>query len=345
MYRSELDSLGDEMLDKPYVIRRLGINNILSDEQFIPAERRGTIRGVYAHSSKLNIWEFDSQDLLLIEVDTTTFGYEHKMAFPEDHQNAVRFISKHERGISFLLEEFREAGRGEDIYSYMSVDHDEDDFYNFRDCNDTLATINPMAIDIPDNGIDENCDGVDSISLSLPVEWTYIEGKELNDDALITWGTEIEVNNDLFLVEKSLNAYTFEEIGMVAGGGNSAIPVDYQFIDRSFTESAYYRVTQIDYDGNSDYSEIVYIKKSSKNASLKLYPNPVKVGEVLIVDTDLQGEFNIQILNTSGKVIKSIFVNNTNLIEIPINELTKGMYLVRITDHQKYNEVVKLMVL
>ena len=68
----------------------------------------------------------------------------------------------------------------------------------------------------------------------------------------------MEEDADYFVIERSTNGYSFEEIGQVMALGTVYGPQGYGFKDNSPLNGAnYYRLKQVDYNGNYMYSPIV----------------------------------------------------------------------------------------
>lgn len=91
---------------------------------------------------------------------------------------------------------------------------------------------------------------------ALPVEWLNFEvTRGASNYGELTWCTAAETNNMEFVVERMNASGNFEIIGTVPGRGNSTQTTCYTFTDMTAgCDLTYYRLRQIDYNGNSTLS-------------------------------------------------------------------------------------------
>lgn len=103
---------------------------------------------------------------------------------------------------------------------------------------------------------DVNCTGC---TIALPVDLISFKGYNDKNINIITWSTETETNNDYFKLERSRDLKDWEEIAIVPGKGNAYTKNDYIVNDNTYNNTInYYRLTQIDYNGEvTIYDKIV----------------------------------------------------------------------------------------
>jgi hypothetical protein len=78
-----------------------------------------------------------------------------------------------------------------------------------------------------------------------------VEGENLQIGTMLTWATNSEENNAMFVIEKSEDGVDFMNIGSVEGGGDSEEMKEYNFLDvMSSAEMTFYRLKQVDFDGS-----------------------------------------------------------------------------------------------
>ena len=122
-----------------------------------------------------------------------------------------------------------------------------------------------------------------NIDSPLPVELTSFIASAKDDNILLKWTTATEVNNYGFEIERSqkskVNSQTeWKKIGFVDGHGNSNSPKEYSYLDEWINYgSFYYRLKQIDTDGQFEYSNIIEVDAGNIPDGFVLeqnYPNP-----------------------------------------------------------------------
>lgn len=97
----------------------------------------------------------------------------------------------------------------------------------------------------------------------LPIELEGLKGYNDGDKNVISWTTISENNNDYFIVERSVDGVQFSEMGQLNGAGNSEDVLKYTLYDTEFRNIVnYYRLVQVDYDGESTTSSIISIDNS-----------------------------------------------------------------------------------
>lgn len=185
---------------------------------------------------------------------------------------------------------------------------------------------------------------------SLPIQLTSFTAEYLKEDGHVKldWITEVEINNDYFIVQRSIDGYHYEDVAEVKGAGNSSVETYYTAYDQNPpTGLVYYRLKQYDFDGKYQYSDVVSVMvfHTAVN-SVKVYPNPANSFVNIELATDSE-QVNVMILDMNGNLVKMLNGEHgggtfNSRIELE-SYMPAGQYLVKIKAGNTEN-VKKLMI-
>jgi hypothetical protein len=174
----------------------------------------------------------------------------------------------------------------------------------------------------------------------LPVTLISFTTECENRIPLIKWATASEYNSDYFQIERSRDGINWTPISKIVALGNSGIGKNYQFYDMTAGGyfEGYYRLKQVDFDGNFEYFDPKYILCTSNktNYDIEIFPNPVKEELFTGIRNSMLGDGLVTIADFSGKVVKQEKINlleGYNLINIDVKDLLSGIYLIKITSN------------
>lgn len=166
-------------------------------------------------------------------------------------------------------------------------------------------------------------------SSPLPVELIEFKARPVDDLVLINWTTASELNNDFFMIQRSVDAEDWEDVIKVNGEGTITTRKSYQVTDtQPYLGESYYRIKQTDFDGTISFSSIEHVKFSSVSGLL-VYPNP---STGLFNLSGVTSSIQVKVYTTIGELISpEMSLNSGNLI-IDLRNHAAGMYLLQIYD-------------
>ncbi len=187
-------------------------------------------------------------------------------------------------------------------------------------------------------------------SIPLPVELISFTGKCDSKSISLEWVTASELNNDFFVLEKSYDGINFSEVTRIKGAGTVSTTTAYKFLDHDLKDESrwYYRLKQVDFNGESAESKIISINcnESGKNdVSINLYPNPVHDALNLVINQDFSGKAVVTIVNVLGQTVFSReypVAAGIQQIELDINYLAPAMYHI-VIESGSYKKTEKII--
>ena len=177
----------------------------------------------------------------------------------------------------------------------------------------------------------------------LPVRFADFKVRYENQQSKLSWSTASELNNDRFEVERSNDGKLFSSIGSVKGAGTATQANHYTYSDLEiFSEIGYlyYRIKQVDFNGDFNYSEIQSVKVPLLQASdISYYPNPV-TDKLMVSVKKPSDRVHYSLTDVSGRLVfKHSDKYTADPLEVNLTTVPSGVYILSVTSGNKvYNE-------
>jgi len=173
---------------------------------------------------------------------------------------------------------------------------------------------------------------------ALPVTIVSFSGSVVNNGIMVQWTTTSEINNSHFIVQKSVDGVSFNNIGTLTAKGSINTIANYALLDNASIDKGkfYYRLQQVDKDGKLSFSKVIVIQISTSSTSgITIYPSPITNQSCTVQLTKMpKGNYQIQMLNLNGSVISKHNYSQTGTettIQLQLPNVVAGTYIIQVS--------------
>lgn len=168
----------------------------------------------------------------------------------------------------------------------------------------------------------------------LPVSFLSFSAQVRGKTSIsLSWETAWEENNKHFVIQRSKDGKTFVEIGQLPGANYSNEGSVYSFVDQNPAAGEnYYRLKQVDYDGDFSYSTIISVS-FKEEGKWKIYPTIFSS----FINVEYTGEqipkATILVHDLYGRLVyQNPWERDQMKHELMLDHLPAGMYSLQVKD-------------
>jgi hypothetical protein len=238
---------------------------------------------------------------------------------------------------------YEKIGGGVTLYRYSSGMDEiwSAHFIGTIDCDAIVSAIQEDETDCDPTTGGTSLNGC-IVNVGLPVELIQFNASALEKSIQLEWKVANEVNNAGFEILRSIDGRTFDFIDFIEGRGTAYETKTYNYQDQDViaNQRYYYRLRQVDFDDQFEYSEVVTaeLKTNATNAS-DFFPNPTAASTSIEVFSPEASAWKVSFYDLSGKLIfKELRHLNrgSNILSFDLATIPNGLYHVQFESPSKY---------
>lgn len=171
-----------------------------------------------------------------------------------------------------------------------------------------------------------------------PVILNFFEGQIIGNQNFLQWQTGTELYNSGFEIQRSPSGQNWEVMGFIEGQGTTTESNDYFWYDENPLSAAnFYRLKQIDFDGQFEYSKIIVLQNGEKEEQ-RVFPNPARDTYLSYSPIAFGLAQEINLYNINGRLIKKEKTLNGRF---DISGIPTGTYIISfISKTENFNQII-----
>src|SRR5260221_2060551 len=186
--------------------------------------------------------------------------------------------------------------------------------------------------------------------ITLPVSFLNVSAAKNSSSVVLNWEVSREINTLEYIVERSTDGSSFSVIGSTPYKEGPALDNAYGYTDNNIpatSGSLYYRIRELDTDGQYVYSKIISVRQNNLSGKLSVYPNPARNSVTASFSCTNAGPVSLRLFDMKGGLLwQQIYTASAgqNNVQVDyIRNLAAGTYILQWFDGLR-PEQVKVMV-